>query len=607
MDKYFYLRKEKIMNAQLKKTIALLTVFCLLFVLFPAQAFAASYEQVTFSADGKVLPNLKAAAPTLKGESQTPDGFYYDIDGDEAIIFGYDGENGDVTIPDTIDGKPVTKLLGYIFTYSDDETEIDTLTIGANVTYIDEQAFSYCQIDEFVVKAGNTAYMADADGVLFNSTKTILLQYPNGNNDSSYTIPAGVTQINAYAFYDANDLNTLILPSTLKTIGKRAFYSSEIHSITIPAAVTTIGESAFMSCYELTAINVNSANTKYASVSGVLFDKAKKTLITYPTGKTSSSFNIPGTVTKILADAIYNCNYIQTLGIPASVTSIQEGAIRYCYLLKTVNVSTSNTKYCSKDGVLFNKTKSHLILYPTAKTSTSYTVPSTVKYIDAYAFSGIRYLKTIKLPTSLTTIGWDAFSNAQALSSITFPKNLTSLGEGAFIGSPIKSVKFNSKLTAIPGAAFAGCENLTSVTIPKTIKKIGFYAFEYCKNLKTVTIPYQTVTMEEGIFINCPKLTLKVYKYSVAQTYASANKIKYKTIGTAPKCKISITGLNTAYGTVSGAGTFYYGKTCTLKATPKTGYKFTGWKEGSKTVSTKASYNFIVTKARTLKPVFAKE
>ena len=599
------------MKALWKKSIALFTVLCLLVLLFPLQAFAATPEKITLSVDGKKITGYSAQTkdiPNLTGEATTPDGLIYEIYGDEVAIIGYDGPGGDVTIPDTIEGKPVTSIDYYAFSYyNGNDNDIDTLTIGATITYIADGAFEGREIDEFVVNSGNTEFSSDADGVLFNKAQTVLIQYPIGNNDNNYAVPEGVTEIRAYAFSQCNELNTVTLPSTLQIIGMGAFNGcGNLQTITIPINVSSIEESALSGCYNLQAINVDAANATYSSVDGVLFNKAQTTLLLYPKYKTGATYSIPGTVTTLVKGSFSNCQFLVTLNIPASVTSIQEATIVYCYTLKAINVNSANPKYYSKDGVLFNKSKTHLILYPSEKSSTSYTVPGTVKYIDMYAFAITRNLTKIKLPSSLTSIGPIAFSNS-ALTSISIPTNVKTLGFAAFAGSAIKSVTINSKLASISEYAFNGCENLTSVTLPKNIKKIEYGAFAYCTRLKTAVIPYTVLSIEENSFDACTKLTIKGYKYSYAQSFAKNHvpKIKFSSIGTTPMSKITATSSKASYGTVSGAAKYYYGKTCELTATPKAGYKFVKWMEGNKKVSTDAVYTFTVTKARSLKAVFA--
>ncbi len=75
---------------------------------------------------------------------------------------------------------------------------------------------------------------------------------------------------------------------------------------------------------------------------------------------------------------------------------------------------------------------------------------------------------------------------------------------------------------------------------------------------------------------------------------------------TANKYTITATASNTAYGSVTGSGSYAYGTTATLKAIPKAGCRFVRWLEGSTAVSTSNPYRFTVGKARTLKAEFAK-
>ncbi len=72
-----------------------------------------------------------------------------------------------------------------------------------------------------------------------------------------------------------------------------------------------------------------------------------------------------------------------------------------------------------------------------------------------------------------------------------------------------------------------------------------------------------------------------------------------------PIYAVAVSANDSASGTVSGGGSYAAGATATVKATPKAGYRFARWLEGSTAVSTSASYSFPVTKARTLKGEFA--
>ncbi len=60
-------------------------------------------------------------------------------------------------------------------------------------------------------------------------------------------------------------------------------------------------------------------------------------------------------------------------------------------------------------------------------------------------------------------------------------------------------------------------------------------------------------------------------------------------------------------GTLTGGGSYQQGQTCTVNATPNTGFTFTNWTEGGNVVSTNASYTFIVDSNRNLTANFASQ
>lgn len=227
-------------------------------------------------------------------------------------------------------------------------TGLGSITIPAKVTHIGKGAFSgSMNLKQITVSEGNTAYTSQ-DGVLFNKAKTELVAYPAGKAQTKYEIPAGVQKIGDNAFEGVENLAEVTFPSSLEEIGERGFYAtfnlgnftfpnslkkigdyafaiSGFTEVTIPSGVTDIGEGAFYGG-DFKAINVDAANTVYASEDGILFNKAKTELLFYPGDKIDVLYVIPSGVTEIGCGAFDGSNNIASIIVPKNVTRIKRDA-----------------------------------------------------------------------------------------------------------------------------------------------------------------------------------------------------------------------------------------------------------------------------------------
>ena len=224
-----------------------------------------------------------------------------------------------VTIPDS-----VIAIEYSAFNHCDSLTQV---TIGDGVTYIGLYAFGNCNsLTDITVDNNNTHYCS-IDGVLFDKSKTTLIQYPIGKETKKYIIPDSVTAIGNWAFEHCGILTEVIIPDNVTSIESYAFYyCTSLTQVTIGNGVTSIGNQAFEHCKSLTSIAVDNNNPGYCSADGVLFEKSKTILIKYPEGKNATTYVIPDSVTYIADNAFSSCKNLTKVTIPNSVIFIGEWA-----------------------------------------------------------------------------------------------------------------------------------------------------------------------------------------------------------------------------------------------------------------------------------------
>lgn len=239
----------------------------------------------------------------------------------EITISGYTDSTliHEITIPDEIDGKPVTKIGAQSIVNAEN---LYTIYIGKNVKEIDTWGFTNLQglgADEygkngkgFVVDPENP-YFTAVDGVLFSKDMTELIYYPvrkgadidnkmNVESYATYVIPEGVKRIRGKAFYHCYYLREVSIPSTVEYIGEMAFFKcSEMASPVLPEGLKEIGKDAFSYCER-------SAN---GDIKGF------------------TTINIPASVEKIGDFAFYNCRAVETINVYGKtreqVESLQDG------------------------------------------------------------------------------------------------------------------------------------------------------------------------------------------------------------------------------------------------------------------------------------------
>ena len=402
------------------------------------------------------------------------------------------------------------------------------ITIPQTLTSIEGGVSDCPAIEKYNVEEGHQFYYGD-DGVVYTADKKTLLLYPAAKEGDVYEIPSeyGVTTIGENAFYTTQKLNKLIIPNTVETLGKKAFYRSKISEfvfeeesnlkliddqcftyctitvISLPNSVETIGQNAFART-ALTSITIP-VNTKTIGTSAFGALSTLKSVVV-PDGSqlekmspmafqecpNLETFTFEGSCTlETISNTCFKGDTkLQSFAVPASVKDIGANAFKDCANLKEVTfaedavIQTIATAAFADCGI------------------ESITLPESVKTILAEAFRNCTALEEVSLGKNANSISPTSFLYCENLEAINVDRANTkySSSDGILLTANKETLvifpegKANENFTLLPPSlttigekAFYYCKKLTNVTIPNKVTAINSRAFGLCTNLKTVT------------------------------------------------------------------------------------------------------------------------
>ena len=245
-------------------------------------------------------------------------------------------------------------------------------------------------------------------------------------------------------------------------------------------------------------------------------------------------------ITGIDPMAFSGCSQIKSVTISKNIQSISlnnrscnMNPFYDCIYMKNIYVDEDNRYFTSVDGVLYNKSKTELLFYPSYKSDSSYTILDSVTKIEVGAFQRNGIVTEVILPKNIKTISKEAFLECTSLQKIEIPSGITEISESLFSGcKSLNDITLPNTIKEIKSNAFYKCSGLRKITLPESVETLNFLAFGDCTMLNTCTIENSNMKFKssydknESIFPNT-QVTLRAKKGSTTEAYAKKWKMYF--------------------------------------------------------------------------------
>ena len=481
----------------------------------------------------------------------------------------------------------ITVINDYLFY---DCKRLASIAISSDITTIGKYAFFNCAA-EITVAAENQNFEIHNGSLYTKGLQTLIRYQAQSKDETSFTVPAQTVVVAEGSFLNATNLETIIVPTTVKEIQQFAIVGcSNITSIELPfignvgeeyAEITgiirndsfdcifggakpeqlsltisdgeTIGVGAFSNNSYITEITLSdtfkeieaSAFEKCTGLVKVNFgtpeNPAKITKIgerAFSNCGNLESITLADTIEEIGSYAFAECSKISEITLPKNLEIIGEGVFMNCTSLKKMNLSADNAHYkVAEEGkALLTKDGKSLVVYAAAKPadveSTEYVLSNEVVNLYSYAFSGSTYLTSITLHDNIESIGDGVFYNSKKLKKVVLNSSIKTINSKMFEDCfALTEVVNISNVNSIEAFAFKNCTKFNNDAIFATLSSIEQYAFEGCTSLTNVVLPDTITSIANGVFKDCSNLSTVKYSdnITIIGDYAFQNCTKLST------------------------------------------------------------------------------
>lgn len=392
---------------------------------------------------------------------------------------------------------------------------------------------------------------------------------------TAINIPQDIDTIGAYAFYNCTNAD-ISYNGTISSVGKYAFYNCKKLSGTIVfnTSAKQIPERAFEECTDITTIILPSSTSVVSSAFSGCTNSEKyyytidsnSAIINKFEQSSRAATQIPSqicgkNVTEISSNVFNKKTSLTNIDIPDTIEKIGDGAFAYCTGLTYINIPESlkviginafyncyNAQFSITNPI---ESLGERVFYNCRGLSGEITLANGADCVPANAFYGCSKLTSVKLPSTVITIGESAFANCIGLKDVVLPDSVSEIGASAFNGcASLTDITIPKNMKKISDYVFANCSGLTEINLHSGITEIATYAFNNCANLKSVELPkgisivdigtfagclrlerfvvnQPVITIRRDAFTNCPSLTIYGTEGGDAQTYANTYYIPF--------------------------------------------------------------------------------
>lgn len=404
--------------------------------------------------------------------------------------------------------------------------EIRFLLLALLLIAIPQSLWAYTK-DQIVTFDNMTYKVLIATGnkptlMFLGTTKMGALVIPDKINDNQGTTFT-VTEVSGDTRFPCKDVTSVKLPETIVKLGNICFYDAKLTEINIPKSVSEIDHVVWAGVKAVPECKVDAANTHFDSDdNGVLYTEGKVELRSVPSNiatKTgSNTYTVNSAVTSIAKGAFFSNPGLKKVILPANLQEVEEGwpPIASTSQLEEFEMTPSSTaKYEVKEGVLFKKEPSRLVLYPHAKNVANYTVSVGVKEMASYGIAGNGNMTSIDL-NEVIKVETSTIVDIAKLKKIKLPKDIKKVGlrQGAFEScnalEAYEVAAGNTDFSAVGGVLFSENKEILyfyplakpdeTYTIPSTVKEIAAKAFQGATKLTSLIIPTSVEKIQEQAF-----------------------------------------------------------------------------------------------------------